>query len=87
MGRKAISFLRSLRGRYLIVLLALTALPTLLIGALAYQNARQTIEARVKAQLTSIADLKKEQIILSTERANVGQNFNWHPAIWKLPLK
>lgn len=55
-------FLRSLRGRLLLVLLGLTALPALLIGGLAYYNARQTIEQRVAAQLNSIADLKKEQI-------------------------
>ena len=55
-------FFRSLRGRLLLVLLGLTALPALLIGGLAYQNARQTVETRVKAQLTSVADLKKEQI-------------------------
>ena len=53
---------QSLPGRLLIVLLGLTALPALLIGGLAYRNARQTVEARVIAQLTSIADLKKEQI-------------------------
>jgi hypothetical protein len=39
-----------------------TALPALLIGGLAYQNARRTVEMRVKAQLTSVADLKKDQI-------------------------
>jgi hypothetical protein len=55
-------FFQSLPGRLLIVLLGLTALPALLIGGLAYRNARQTVEARVIAQLTSIADLKKEQI-------------------------
>lgn len=59
---KIIRFLKSLRGRYLLVLLGLTALPTLLIGGLAYRNARQTIVSRVEAQLTSVADLKEEQI-------------------------
>ncbi len=53
---------KSLQSRLLAVLLSLTALPALLIGVLAYHNARQTVEARVIAQLTSVADLKKEQI-------------------------
>jgi hypothetical protein len=57
-----LQFFRSLRGRWLLVVLGLTALPALFIGGLAYQNARQTVETRVKAQLTSVADLKKEQI-------------------------
>ncbi len=55
-------FLRSLRGRLMVVLLSLTAMPALLIGGLAYHNARQTIETRVLAQLTAVADLKKEQL-------------------------
>ncbi len=55
-------FTNSLQNRLLLVLLALTALPTLLMGGLAYRNARQTVETRVKAQLTSVADLEKEQI-------------------------
>ncbi|MBI4315362.1 MAG: cache domain-containing protein, partial [Chloroflexi bacterium] len=58
----SIPFSRSLSGRLLLLLLGLTALPALLIGGLAYRNARQTIEDRVVAQLTSVADLKKEQI-------------------------
>jgi hypothetical protein len=55
-------FFRSLRGRWLLVVQGLTALPALLIGGRAYQNARQTVETRVNAQLTSVADLKKDQI-------------------------
>ena len=55
---------KSLRGRLLLVLLVLVALPALLIDGLAYRMAHQTIESCVKAQLTSIADLKKEQIII-----------------------
>ncbi len=53
---------RSLRSRLRLVLLGLTALPALLIGGLAYQNARRTVETRVKSQLTFVADLKKEQM-------------------------
>ncbi len=52
-----------LQTRLLIVLLALAALPALLIGGIAYQNARTTIELRVKARLNSIADLKRDQIV------------------------
>ncbi len=54
--------LSSLRARLLVVLMALTVLPVLLIGGLAYRHARQTIEDRLIAHLTSVADLKKEQI-------------------------
>lgn len=43
-------------------MLSLTALPALLIGSLAYRSARQTVEERVRLQLTAIADLKKEEI-------------------------
>ena len=57
-----ISFHISVRGRLVIVLVSLAVLPVLLVGGLAYRNARMTIEARVISQLTSIADLKKEQI-------------------------
>lgn len=56
-------FLKNLRGRFLVVLLGLTALPALLIGGLAHQNASQTVEARLVAQLTTVADLKQEQIL------------------------
>ncbi len=42
----------SLQVRLLIVLLVMTAAPALLIGGLAYRNARDTVEQRVIAQLT-----------------------------------
>jgi len=54
---------RSLRSRLLLVLLGLTGLAALLIGGLAYHNARQTIELRVKARLDSVADLKTQQLV------------------------
>jgi hypothetical protein len=52
----------TLRNRLLLVLLSLAALPSVLIGLLAYRNARLTLETRVQAQLTSIATLKKTQL-------------------------
>lgn len=52
----------TLRNRLLLVLLCLAALPSVLIGVLAYRNARLTLETRVQAQLTSIATLKKTQL-------------------------
>lgn len=52
----------TLRNRLLLVLLGLAALPSLLIGILAYRNARLTVESRVEAQLTSIATMKKTQL-------------------------
>ncbi len=55
-------FPRDVRSRLLVVLLSLTALPTLLIGGLAYYNARKSIDTRVAGQLVSIVDLKGEQI-------------------------
>jgi diguanylate cyclase (GGDEF)-like protein/putative nucleotidyltransferase with HDIG domain len=52
----------TIRGRYLLVLIAFAVVPALLIGLLVWQNARNAIETRVKAQLTSVADLEKQQI-------------------------
>ncbi len=66
-------FLGSLRGPVLIVLLALTSVPILVLGSLSYYNARQTVELRVKARLASVADLKRDQIVswLADRRADV----------------
>ena len=66
-------FLGSLRGPVLLVLLALTGVPILVLGGLSYYNARQTVELRVKARLASVADLKRDQIVswLADRRADV----------------
>lgn len=53
---------KSLRARLLIVLVTFTALPLLLISILTYRSARDTIEGRTVAQLTSIADIEVEQL-------------------------
>ena len=47
-----ISFFKSLRVRFLIVLLGLAALPALLIGGLAYRNAREAIIESSRAKGT-----------------------------------
>lgn len=52
----------SLRSRLLLVLLLLVALSTLVIGMLAYRHARATVQARVAAQLATVADLKQSQL-------------------------
>ena len=41
---------KSLQGRLLVILLALTVLPALLIGVLAYHNARQQNWKRLRAK-------------------------------------
>lgn len=63
----------SIQGRYLFALIAFTIVPALLIGGLAYGSARRAIEARVEAQLTSVADLEEEQIAnwLADRKADV----------------
>ncbi len=56
-------FFNKLSGR---LLLALTFIALLSVGGLGlanYLNEREAVEMQVKAQLISIADLKKEQII------------------------
>ncbi|MFQ5407174.1 MAG: HD domain-containing phosphohydrolase [Anaerolineales bacterium] len=53
----------SLQTRLLVVLVGLVLLPVMLIGGLAYNNARHTVEDRVIAQLTSVADLKEQEIV------------------------
>lgn len=51
-----------MRGRLTLALVAMAALPALLIGALAYQNATATIEDRIGSQLNSVSDLKQAEI-------------------------
>ena len=55
-------FNMSINSRLLMIFLALIALPSLMIGVLAIKNARENIESRVKARLSSVADLKAGQI-------------------------
>ena len=63
MTTSPLRFRQSLAMR-LLVALALVALISIAgLGLVAYYSARASLEARVTAQLTSIADLKKEQII------------------------
>lgn len=57
-----LAFRATLRERFLIVLLTLTALLALLIGGFAYVNAYEAAQSHVFAQLASIADLKQMQI-------------------------
>jgi len=60
---KRMPFYKSLGGR-LLAALALVALVSVGgLGLAAYLNERAALEAQVAAQLTSVADLKKEQII------------------------
>jgi hypothetical protein len=73
----------SLHSRLLIIALALAALPAWLIGSLAYRNARRIVEDRFIAQLTSAADLNKEQINIRLEERTgearlLGDNFLDH---------
>ena len=51
-----------MRQRLLLALLLMAFLPAIVIGAIAYSNARQTIEGRLFAELNSVADLKSEEI-------------------------
>jgi hypothetical protein len=45
----------------------------LVLGGRSYHNARQPVDLRVKARLTSVADLKRDQIVgwLADRRADV----------------
>ncbi len=63
----------TIRGRYLLVLIAFAVIPALFIGFLVWSSARSAIESRVEAQLTSVADLEKQQIAgwLSDREADV----------------
>ncbi|MFQ5400431.1 MAG: GAF domain-containing protein [Anaerolineae bacterium] len=54
---------KSLRVRLFIALAFVALVSVGVIGLAAYQNASANLESRVTAQLTSIADLKQEQII------------------------
>ena len=46
----------------MLVLIVFAVVPALVIGGLAWASARQEIETRVRAQLTSVSDLEKQQI-------------------------
>ncbi len=46
----------------MLALVAMAALPALLIGVLAYQNATATIEERIASQLMAVSDLKQAEI-------------------------
>ena len=50
-------FVRGLRGRVLVILLATTALPALVVGVIALDNAQATVREGTGAQLTAVADL------------------------------
>lgn len=51
-----------MRARLVLALVLMAVFPALLIGALAYDNARKTIEERLHDQLNSVADLKQAEI-------------------------
>lgn len=70
---KTIPFHRSLRGRLLAALALVALISVIGLGLAAYLNERAALEAQVTAQLTSVADLKKEQIItwLNERQADV----------------
>ena len=58
-----IPFFEGLSGRLLIALAFVALISVGGLGLAAYLNQRAALETQVKAQLTSIADLKKEQIV------------------------
>lgn len=58
----SIPFFAGVRGRTLVALLGMAAFSALLIGGLAYRNARTSLELSVQSHLNSIADLKEEQL-------------------------
>ncbi|GAB4427518.1 MAG: hypothetical protein Fur0044_25390 [Anaerolineae bacterium] len=70
---KTIPFHRSLRGRLLAALALVALISVIGLGLAAYLNEQAALEAQVTAQLTSVADLKKEQIIawLNERQADV----------------
>ncbi len=57
-----VRFHKSLGARLLAALALIALISIAGLGLVAYSSARTSLEARVTAQLTSIADLKKEQI-------------------------
>jgi signal transduction histidine kinase len=70
---KTIPFHQSLRARLLAALALVALISVIGLGLAAYFNERAALEAQVTAQLTSVADLKKEQIItwLNERQADV----------------
>jgi len=58
-----IPFYKSLSGRLLLALTFIALVSVIGLGLAAYLDERNALEAQVKDQLTSVADLKKEQII------------------------
>ncbi|RME47511.1 MAG: GAF domain-containing protein [Caldilineae bacterium] len=59
----SIPLYKSLAGRLLVALTTVALLSLLELGLFAYFSERAALEAQVTAQLTSVASLKKEQII------------------------
>jgi len=70
---QTILFHQSLRGRLLAALALVALISVIGLGLAAYLNERTALETQVTAQLTSVADLKKEQIItwLNERQADV----------------
>jgi diguanylate cyclase (GGDEF)-like protein/putative nucleotidyltransferase with HDIG domain len=58
---------RSLQGRIIGSLLLIALITGISLGIIAYSSSRSALRTRVNEQLTSIADLKKEQILIWIE--------------------
>ncbi|MCB0154808.1 MAG: HAMP domain-containing protein, partial [Anaerolineae bacterium] len=57
-----INFFSSLRGKLLLLFLALSLLPLLAVGVLAYRQSQQTLETRVTSELERLAHIQADRI-------------------------
>ncbi len=55
-------FYHSIRGKLLLIMLAMTLLPLLATGGLAYERARSALEQTIYGKLTALGDIKASQI-------------------------
>ncbi len=61
-AKTSISFFRSMRGTLILLFLAVSLIPLITVGVLAYTQAQQALEDEATAKLVAVRDIKADQI-------------------------